>query len=32
MDPYCWLENGRVVEAPTDHTPASQRRWDAGGG
>ena len=32
MDPYCWLEDGRLVEAPTDHTPASRRRWDGGGG
>ena len=26
MDPYCWLENGRVVEAATEHTPGSKRR------
>lgn len=32
MDPYCWLENGRTVEVPTDHTPGSKRRWDGGGG
>ncbi len=32
MDPYCWVENGRTVEAPTDHTPGSKRRWDGGGG
>lgn len=32
MDPYCWLENGRTVEAPTDRTPGSKRRWDGGGG
>ncbi len=32
MDPYCWLENGRVVEAATEHTPGSKRRWDGGGG
>ncbi|MBN1509616.1 MAG: sulfatase-like hydrolase/transferase [Sedimentisphaerales bacterium] len=32
MDPYCWLENGRLVEAPTGHTPGSQRRWSGGGG
>ncbi len=32
MDPYCWLENGRAVEAPTAHTPGSKRRWDDGGG
>ncbi len=32
MDPYCWLENGRLVEAPTGHTPASKRQWEGGGG
>jgi arylsulfatase A len=32
MDPYCWLENGRLVEAPTAHTPGSERRWSGGGG
>ena len=32
MDPYCWLENGRTVEAATDRTPGSKRRWDGGGG
>jgi arylsulfatase A-like enzyme len=32
MDPYCWLENGRTVEAATSHTPGSKRRWDGGGG
>ena len=32
MDPYCWLENGRVVEAATNHTPGSKRRWDGGDG
>lgn len=32
MDPYCWLENGKTVEAPTDRTPGSKRRWDGGGG
>ena len=32
MDPYCWLENGRVVEAATSHTPGSKRRWDGGDG
>jgi len=32
MDPYCWLENGRVVEAATGHTPGSERRWSGGGG
>lgn len=32
MDPYCWLENGHVVEAATGHTPGSKRRWDGGGG
>jgi len=32
MDPYGWLENGRLVEAPTDRTPGSKRRWDGGGG
>lgn len=32
MDPYCWLENGRVVEAATSHTPGSKRRWDGGEG
>jgi len=32
MDPYCWLENGRLVEAPTGHTPGSERRWSGGGG
>jgi len=32
MDPYCWLEDGKLVEAPTDHTPGSKRRWDGGGG
>jgi hypothetical protein len=32
MDPYCWLENGRLVEAPTGRTPGSERRWSGGGG
>jgi arylsulfatase A-like enzyme len=32
MDPYCWLENGRVVEPATARTPGSKRRWDGGGG
>lgn len=32
MDPYCWLENGRLVEPPTGHTPGSERRWSGGGG
>jgi len=32
MDPYCWLENGSLVEAPTDYTTGSKRRWDGGGG
>lgn len=32
MDPYCWLQNGRVVEAPTARTPGSERRWSGGGG
>jgi arylsulfatase A len=32
MPPYCWLENGRLVEAPTAHTPGSERRWSGGGG
>ncbi len=32
MDPYCWLENGRTVEAATAHTPGSKRRWDGGDG
>lgn len=32
MDPYCWLENGRVVDAPTGHTPGSKRQWDGGEG
>lgn len=32
MAPYCWLENGRVVESPTGHTPGSKRRWSQGGG
>ena len=32
MDPYCWLENGRTVEAATSHTPGSKRRWDDGEG
>jgi len=32
MDPYCYLENGHVVEAPTNRTPGSKRRWDNGGG
>ncbi|HEX41209.1 MAG TPA: twin-arginine translocation signal domain-containing protein [Phycisphaerales bacterium] len=32
MDPYCWLENGRVIEAPTEYTPDSKRRWDGGEG
>ncbi|NLX14241.1 MAG: arylsulfatase [Phycisphaerales bacterium] len=32
MDPYCWLENGRTVEAPTEYTPGSNRRWNDGGG
>ncbi len=32
MDPYCWLENGKTVEAPTDRTPGSKRRWDGGEG
>ncbi len=32
MDPYCWLENGRTVEAPIGRTPGSKRRWDGGGG
>ncbi|MEN6425529.1 MAG: arylsulfatase [Phycisphaerales bacterium] len=32
MDPYCWLEDGRVVEPATSHTPGSKRRWDNGGG
>ncbi len=32
MDPYCWLENGRVVEAATDLTPGSKRQWEGGGG
>lgn len=32
MAPYCWLENGSVVEPPTDRTPGSKRRWSGGGG
>ncbi|RPJ27356.1 MAG: twin-arginine translocation signal domain-containing protein, partial [Planctomycetaceae bacterium] len=32
MDPYCWLENGRLVEAPTGHTPGSKRQWEGGDG
>jgi len=32
MDPYCWLEDGRTVEAATACTPGSKRRWDDGGG
>ncbi len=32
MDPYCWLQDGRLVEAPTGHTPGSERRWSGGGG
>jgi len=32
MDPYCWLQNGRTVEAATAHTPGSKRRWDGGDG
>jgi len=32
MDPYCWLQNGRTVEAATSYTPGSKRRWDGGGG
>lgn len=32
MDPYCWLENGRTVEAATSRTPGSKRRWDGGDG
>lgn len=32
MEPYVWLETDRVVEAPTDRTPGSSRRWSGGGG
>ena len=32
MDPYCWIENGKLLEAPTGHTPGSKRRWSGGGG
>ncbi len=32
MDPYCWLEDGRLVEAPTGHTPGSKRQWEGGDG
>jgi arylsulfatase A len=32
MDPYCWLENGRLMEAPTGHTPGSKRQWEGGDG
>ena len=32
MDPYCWLENGRVVEAATKLTPGSKRQSEGGGG
>jgi arylsulfatase A len=32
MPPYCWLENGRLVEAPTSHTPGSKRQWEGGDG
>ncbi len=32
MDPYCWLENGWVVEPATSQTPGSRRRWDGGDG
>ena len=32
MDPYCWLENGRIVEPATERTPGSKRRRDGGGG
>jgi len=32
MAPYCWLENGRVVEPATSQTPGSKRRWDGGDG
>jgi len=32
MDPYCWLENGRLVEPPTGHTPGSKRQWQGGDG
>ena len=32
MPPYCWLENGKLVEQPTATTPDSKRRWSGGGG
>ncbi|MBT8484622.1 MAG: arylsulfatase [Phycisphaerales bacterium] len=32
MPPYLWLQDDRVVAAPTGHTKGSQRRWSGGGG
>lgn len=32
IPPYVYFENGAPVEAPTEHTPGSKRRWSGGGG
>lgn len=32
MAPYLWLQNDIAVQAPTEHTEGSRRRWSGGGG
>lgn len=32
MAPYLWLVDDEALQAPTEHTQGSRRRWDGGGG